>query len=313
VSCIRAGRGILGNLWPAAVAAHLRRKRADVVHVHSGVWFRGAWAGRLAGVRRVIHTVHGLLDHEPWFDRPLKRAATMLTDDVVAVSNELRDYLVHRIGLPALKIRVIPNGVDVGRFAPGPADSIRAELSIPPGAAVIGMVARMEQGKNPHLLLAAFSRVLAFADEAYLLFVGDGTERLSLENAASESGLRDRVRFVGTRIDTPELYRAMDIVVLSSNAEGAPMSILEGMATEKPVVCTAVGGVPGLLDNGRCGVLTPPGDADALASALIDLLQAPLRRIELGALARSRVEMLYSVSAMSKAYHELYRSRKTRQ
>jgi glycosyltransferase involved in cell wall biosynthesis len=300
--------GIQGNLWPAALAASFRANNPDVVHIHTGVWFRAARAARLAGVRRVIHTVHGLMDHEPWFHKPLSLAAAALTDRVIAVSEPLRDDLVRRLGVRPSQVDVVPNGIDIRRFVPGSAEDVRIALGVPAGAPLVGMISRLEPVKNPGLLLEAFARLSTVIPSAHLVYVGSGSERASLELRAQDAGLSNQVRFAGARSDTPELHRAIDVMALSSNAEGSPMCVLEAMATGKPVVSTAVGGVPDQLGNGECGVLTPPGDAQALAEALTGLLNDRVARQALGSRARARVEALYSLDQMVNRYIRLYRA-----
>ena len=299
--------GLRTNVRPTQLAGWLSTERPDVVHVHSGAWLKGVRAARLAGVRRVVFTEHGLNDVEPWYNLVLKRCGGWLTDCVVAVSDPLREYLVGRVGIPASKVVVIPNGVDAARFRPGvSAGELRARFGI--GAApLVGHVARLAPVKNQPLLVDAFARVRERVPDARLVIVGDGPERPTIEAQIRGRGLSDVVHLAGELRDVPAILREFDVFALPSRAEGTSMSVLEAMASGVPVVASAVGGTPALVDQGRCGVLVPPNDPDALAAALADLLLASERRRELARLARARIEAEYDEAAVARRYEGLYR------
>jgi glycosyltransferase involved in cell wall biosynthesis len=171
---------------------------------------------------------------------------------------------------------------------------------------VIGCVARFDPIKNHALLLEAFALVRREHPGATLAFVGDGPLRSELERRVVESGLQGSVVFTGDRRDTPELYRSFDISVLSSNAEGTSMSILEAMASGCSIVATDVGGNGALLDRGSAGMLVPPRDAAALSGALTVLIQDPGRRRALGRVARERAVVTYSHQTMVREYEAIY-------
>jgi sugar transferase (PEP-CTERM/EpsH1 system associated) len=299
--------GLRTNVMPVQLAAWLRSEQPDVVHAHSGTWLKAARAARLAGVRRVVFTEHGLNDVEPWYNLVVKRCGGWLTDCVVAVSEPLRHYLVERVGIPESKIVVIPNGVDTDRFSPGPAHGdLRARLGLG-SKPVIGHVARLAPVKNQPLLVDALARVRERVPEAQLVIVGDGPEREALQAHIQARGLEESVHLAGEARDVPAILREFDVFALPSKAEGTSMSVLEAMASGIPVVASAVGGTPDLLDHGRCGVLVEPNDVDALAVALADVLLAPDRRRVLAAAARTRVVQDFDEAAVARRYEGLYR------
>jgi len=300
--------GMTPNFFPQRLARHLRALRPDVVHVHSGAWLKAARAARCAGVPCVIHSVHGLLDREPWHEGILKRWAARSTDHIGAVSEPLRDYLVGRVGLAASKVSVVHNGIDTEEFRPGPrTGALRRALGIDLTSPVIGTVARLATVKNQALMVEAFGRIAASTPAAHLVLVGDGPERPALERLIAARGLGGRVHLAGEMEVGAETYREFDVFALTSVAEGTSLSILEALATELCVVATAVGGNPALLDGGRAGLLVPSGDVDACAAAFATALGGGARARALGRAGREHVIAQYSERAMVAHYEAMYR------
>jgi glycosyltransferase involved in cell wall biosynthesis len=299
--------GLRTNWRSESLINRFRARRPDVVHVHSGVWLKAARAARAAGVRRVIHTVHGLLDREPWHGEILKRLAARHTDVVVAVSEPLRRYLLEVVHLERHHVVTVLNGIDTVEFRPGErVGELRRRLGIREQAIVIGHVARLAPIKNQILLLDAFAALRARVPEVTLVIVGDGPERPALEARARELALGGSVHMIGEVSDTAPIYREFDLFVLSSRAEGTSMSILEALASGVCVVATAVGGNPALLRNGDCGILIPSDDVTALADALFQIVDNPARRRSLAEAGRRHVELSYSASSVVDRYVELY-------
>jgi sugar transferase (PEP-CTERM/EpsH1 system associated) len=302
-------RGLRSMLRAPLLEAWLRTVAPDAVHVHSGAWLKGARAARRAGVTRVVHTVHGLTgdDGEPWHVTFLHRLAARYTDWVAPVSTPLRDYLARRVRIDAAKMRVIPNGVNTDHFRPGPpTGALRERLRIASEGLIVGTVARLDPVKNHALLIDAFARVRALVPEAALVIIGDGPLRSSLEARARSLGLERNIHFVGASNDVAALYRELDLFVLSSNAEGTSMSILEAMASGVCVLATAVGGTPDLLADGASGMLVPPRDPAALAGALTEVLRDDARRRRLADAGRARARERYSELSMIEAYEAVY-------
>jgi glycosyltransferase involved in cell wall biosynthesis len=301
------------NLRAPALEGYLRARAPDVVHSHSGVWMKAAHAARRAGVRRVVHTVHGLLDREPWHGPMLKRLAARYTDVAVAVSSPLRAYLESECGISAAQLRVIANGVDTSRFTPVSRGSelektmrrrIAGDWAESP---LLGHVARLVPVKNQQLLLDAFRLVLERAPSARLLIVGGGPLRSRLEKHATKIGISSSVRFMGAQSCVDEWLPGLDLFVLSSDAEGTSISVLEALASGVCVVATAVGGTPDLLAHGDAGILVETGDARALADGILTVLLDATRRTVLAGAGRRLVEASFGEHHVVSQYELLYR------
>jgi len=299
--------GLKTNWRAPSLIARFAQRRPDVVHVHSGVWLKAARAARAAGTRRVIHTVHGLLDREPWYGDTLKRFAARATDVVVAVSDPLHRYLVDDVHLHPAQVVTVINGVDTETFRPGNrVGTLRQRLGIGADSIVVGHVARLAPIKNQILLIDAFAAFRRQHEDAHLIIVGDGPERPSLEQRIRELALETSAHLVGTFDDTAPLYREFDIFVLCSRAEGTSMSILESMASGISIVATDVGGNPALLDGGSCGLLIPSESKDALVAALGRLTTNETERAAFARAGRRRAESTYSEAKVVDQYVDLY-------
>lgn len=299
--------GLWTNVRARALAEHFAARKPHVVHAHSGVWLKSVRAARAAGIPGVVHTFHGIVENEPWYVGPMRRAASWGTDDIVAVSDSLRTVLFKQAGIPAHRVDVIINGVDVQRFAPDRQSIASRSAGGALAPFLIGHVARLDPIKNQSMLLRAFDHVRRRVPGARLVIAGEGPARGKLEKVAAELGLAQAVSFLGEVRDTPTLYRDFDVFALSSISEGTSMSILEAMASGVPVVATAVGGTPALVRNGELAVLVPDGDAVAMADAIVELATNPQRRQTLGRAARAYTVDNYSEDAMLERYLTLYR------
>lgn len=264
----------------------MRQMRPDVVHTHTAkAGFVGRVAAWLARVPVRVHTFHGHVFHgyfgprKTAFFQALERLTARLTDRLIAVSPLLKEELAttYRIA-PSEKIVVAPEGPDLSRYLQTPRHlgTFRSQFSLPPAAPLIGIVGRLVPIKNHALFLQAAQRVRQRLPEAHFVIIGDGELREALSVQAQALGLAESVTFTGFLRDLCPVYSDLDLVVISSNNEGTPVSIIEALAAGVPVVSTAVGGVPDLLDGGRLGTLVPAGDADALASAMLAALNSPL-------------------------------------
>jgi glycosyltransferase involved in cell wall biosynthesis len=256
----------------------LRRERPDVVHTHTAkAGFVGRVAARLAGVPVVVHTFHGHVFYGYFGPAKarlfiaLERFCARLSNRLVAPGEDLKRELVGYRIAPAEKIAVVPYGLDLQPLANAPrrTGALRRELGLSDDARLVGVVGRLVPVKNLRLLLGAGARLKG----AHFAIVGDGECRPDLEARAAALGLRDRVHFLSWRRDLPAIYSDLDALAISSRNEGTPVSIIEAMAAGVPVVSTAVGGVPDLIEDGRTGLLVPPEDAPALADALDRLLR----------------------------------------
>jgi glycosyltransferase involved in cell wall biosynthesis len=304
-----AAPGLRPNLIASELGPWFSKLKLDVVHIHNGVWLKAVQGARRAGVQRIIYTLHGIDVVEPWYLQYLNRAAARHTTRIVTVSETLRSYVMNGLNAPAEIVSVIRNGVSTLRFRPGERSTgVRAALGVPADRTIIGIVARLDPVKNHGLLIDAFARVRQTRPDAFLLMVGDGPLRAELEGRIHAQQLQQHVRITGLQQDPAPILREMDVFALSSEIEGTSLSILEAMSTGLPVVATAVGGTPALLRDGQCGVLTPAGDATALADALLDLIAHPDRARALGIRARREVELHHSIEHMTDLYEEIYTS-----
>jgi glycosyltransferase involved in cell wall biosynthesis len=281
-----------------------RRVRPDIVHANSSkAGILGRLAARLARVPVRIFTVHGwaFAQYDGVMSAVylrLDRLVRPLTTRFICVSERTRDAGLAARTCVAERTSVIPNAVDVHAAPRGPAGGD------PPRAISVG---RLKEPKDFAGLIAALGEVAA---SYRAVVVGDGPDRPALERAIAETGAA--VELLGERDDVAAQLAASDVFVLASRSEGMPISILEAMAAGLPVVASAVGGVPELVEDGVTGLLVPPGDAAALAAALERVLGDPALRARLGAAARARAEERFDVEAFRRAHLELYRACLTR-
>jgi glycosyltransferase involved in cell wall biosynthesis len=292
---------IIGRL-----ASLFRRERVNVVMTHHlGQLLYSAVGARLAGAR-LLHVEHEFYTLMSMKARRQLRTAGRLAERVVGVSDEVVRFLVDEVGLPATKVGLIRNGVDLSRFAP-PAGRAPRPSGVPAGRPVVGTVGRLAPEKDHGTLIAAFGRIVASLPDAVLVIVGDGPARAEIESLVDRGGLRDSVRLLGDRFDVAALLPAIDVFVLSSVNEGLPLALLEALACARPVVVTDVGGVGGVVGKGEGGVLVPQRDPEAIARAVVGLLRDPAAAARMGAEGRRIVEERYDVTATIEAYLNLYR------
>ncbi len=299
-------------IWPSALADTVRRIAPDIMHTHSGVWYKASLAARMAGVRRTVHTDHGRLIPDPRGDRLTDGLAARRTSLVVAVSVPLAQYLRRALHVPLAKLRVVRNGVDADAFVSHDAGAaVRAELGIAPGRPVVGSIGRLDGIKAYDLLIEAFRQVRAgwTAERAPVLVIaGDGPDRARLDAllASLDETVRQDVHLLGWRTNIRELLGVFDVFAMSSRSEGTSVSLLESMSAGICPVVTDVGGNADVLGLELRHRLVAPDDASAFARALTDVLREPGQRMRDAMLARARVEAQFSVAAMVRQYEQLY-------
>ena len=224
-----------------------------------------------------------------------ERVLDPFTDHYFAVAEGQVPYLTGELGWPERKIRVIHNGVDPSAFPYAPQRprdaTLAAGLGIAPDDLVVGILAVFRPEKDHQTFLRAARSVADRVPNARFLLAGDGPGRADLEALTRELGLEDRVVFAGLRSDVAAILGLLDVVVLSSFTIACfPYAILEAMAMGVPAVCTAVGGLPEMIDEGVTGRLVPPKDPTALADGIVDVLSDPERARVMGRAARRRLE-----------------------
>jgi glycosyltransferase involved in cell wall biosynthesis len=277
-----------------------RRLRPAIVHTHNpkpGIY--GRVGARLAGVPAVVNTVHGLYAQPT--DALPKRAAVYglerlaaTCSDAELVQNPEDLPVLRRLGIPARKLHLLGNGVDLTRFDPerhGTARrATRDELGIRDDEVVVGLVGRLVREKGYREVFAAARQVVA--EHPRVRFVVVGPTDLDKADAITQAELDEAaaggVTFLGMRDDVERLYRAMDLYVLASHREGFPRSAMEAAAMGLPIVATDIRGCRQVVDDGGTGHLVPVGDVPALSRAIGDLVGHRERRATMGAAARTK-------------------------
>jgi glycosyltransferase involved in cell wall biosynthesis len=285
-----------------------RRERVAIWHGHDyksnalGLLLRRFWRMHL------VTTVHGWV-HETrrtplyyWVDR----FCLPRYESVICVSEDLRERCLAS-GVPPDRCVLIENAIDTAEFSRNlPTAEAKRRVGIAPERFVIGAVGRLSAEKGFDVLIRSANQLLKDGSDVELLIVGEGDEKAALQGLIAELGCAERVRLLGYRSDTRELYQAMDIFALSSYREGLPNVLLEAMALEVPVVATRIAGIPRLIRDGDNGLLVEPGDAAALGRALLGLLNDLDRRARLGRAGRLTVEAGYSFQARMEKVRAIY-------
>ena len=264
----------------------------------------GLLAAPLCGAR-VVATPHGW-SREPdrrlaayeWLDRRLLRFAWRVCPLSPALADDLR-----RHGVPAARLRLILNGVDLDEV-----DDQGPAWPRQPGEVVIGYLGQLIARKDVATLLTAFSEVARHREDARLLIAGDGPLDGALRATAAELGLEHRVRFLGYRRDGIAVLKTLDLLVLPSREEGIPRCVMEAMAAGVPVVASDIPGSHSLIAHRHTGLLAPPGEPSALAAAIAEVLADPAAAKERARHARQRVEEDFSARRMAADYADLYQA-----
>lgn len=243
------------------------------------------------------------------FRELLYRLSDSLCDLTTQVSQAGLERYIRVGAVPENKIRYIPNGIDADLFSPDPEarKHMRGELEIE-SAFVWVAVGRFDPPKDYPNMLRAFSRVNQDNQDTLLIIVGDGPLRPGIEELAQDLGLKDCVRFLGIRRDIPELMNAADGYVISSSWEGMPNVLLEASATGLPIVATDVGGNREVVKDGETGFLVPPKDPEALARAMLNLMDISGEdRKQMGEAGRKYIEARYSLDRVVVMWEDLYK------
>ena len=287
----------------------VEEQRIEILHCHEPKSrLYGAIVSKMTGVPIVA-------THHNWTGQNLRTRLVELIDAavlhscqrVVAVSSSVAESM-RPVLISSSRIEVIPNGIDLSVFKDSQQNSeLRASLGIPPGVPVIGAVGRLDIQKAHERLIEAARKLTDAGQDAIYLIVGEGVERPRLESLARNLGLSDRVLLPGYRSDIKPFLAIMDLFVLPSRREGTPMALLEAMAMRKPVVATAVGGVPDVLTDGIDGIMLPESGVGGLSDALLRLLRDPALALQMARSGRRRVENEFSSRRMASRYEDMYR------
>lgn len=297
--------GRLDHATTRALRAQLQQRPDRVLHVHG---YKGAFyalrARRVFPDVPIVSTLHGWVTNTRalWFYKLLELWMLRHMQRVCIVAESMRQPL-HEAGIPADRIILIENGIDMMRFRPDGSAMSRGELGIPRDAFVFGGVMRFSAEKNPLGLLDAFTQIARDVPNAWLVLAGDGPQRDEFERSLHESGLDTRIRLLGARSDPERIYPLFDCFVMPSLSEGLPLALLEAMACGRQVVASSVGQIATVLEN-LDARLVPAGNTVALVEAMRRALslRAPATQM------RQRVEERYSVTCMARGYADVYRT-----
>lgn len=290
----------------AELARLVRDEKVDLIHSHlPDENFYASLVGRRTG-RKVVVTYHGAL----WggWKAKLKLALVKRTAAaVVGVSGHMVSEL-KRAGFPAEKVSCIYNGVDVERFEPAGNGSLRQELGCGQSSRLVGMVANLRGSKRYEDFVQAARHIAERAGDVHFVAVGEPEAGIAarLQQAIRDLALDGRFHLLGFRQDVPQILNQLDVFVLTSGSEGFSLATIEAMAARRPVVVTRSGGPEEIVKDGETGMLVPPGEPEAMAARVCELLQAPQRAAELGSRGRASVEQRFSLAAMVRQYEQLY-------
>jgi glycosyltransferase involved in cell wall biosynthesis len=296
----------------ARLARDVRRQAIDIVHTYS---FYGNVFAIPPGRLSAPVVVASIRDRGPYLtamQRRVQRHVCRLADCVLVNAEAVKSWLVGD-GYDASKIVVIPNGVDLSRFAiRGDRAAIRRALGVPPDTKLVAVVSRLTALKGIEDFIDAAALVAARRPNARFLIVGEPSpinNRAYVEGLrarTAERGIADRVIFTGLRSDVPALLSAVDVSVMPSLNEALSNVLLESMAAGAAVVATDVGGTAEALVDGRNGVLVPPANPSRLAEAILPLVDHPSRAAQLGDNARRTIGDRYSLDRMVASTEALY-------
>lgn len=282
----------------------LREERPDLVHLHSrrGADTLGGLAAWWSGIPAVLS--RRVDNPEPAWLAGIKYR---LFARVVAISGAIRTVLAER-GVPADKIRVVHSALDPLPWeGPCRREKFRAAFGIPPNVPVVGMAAQFIPRKGHDVLLRALPAVFARHPDTRVLLFGQGPLQDRVAERIRQAGWQDQVLLPGYRDDLAESLPCLDVLVHPATREGLGIILLQAAAARVPVVATAVGGIPEVVEHGETGFLIPPGDFQALAERTVFLLDHPEEARRLGERARRRVESEFSVDRMVEGNLAVYR------
>lgn len=294
-------------VYPYELIRLIKKVKPDIIHSHSGSWHHTSLAARLCKVPVVIHTEHGRIFPDIKLIIFCDRIYFKFTDKLVTVSEYLTSYMQKIVGVDYKRITQIENGVDTKLFYNNVKNQRTLQtLGLSQNDYIIGIVARLEPVKDHLTLLNAFAEVIKAVPNCKLLIIGDGSQRQNIEEQIQMLKLSEKVLLLGERKDIPGLLSIMDVFVLSSLSEGTSITLLEAMASGKPVVATNVGGNGKVVINNETGFLVPPGESSIMAEKIIKLLSNKNLINEMGLKGRNRILERFGLDRMVKEYERLY-------
>lgn len=288
----------------------LKGEEIDIIHSQNGCTSHAALAGRLAGVKGIVHTDHGRLVPDKrsaiWEDR----LSSFMIDRVVGVSDRLTEYLAATVKISRKKLMTIVNGVDTSKFVPLDLDQrreLRSAIGLSDSDRVIGTVCRLDPIKNLDFLIRCLPAISRSVPDAKLLIAGDGPSKDHLTAYAESVGMSSRVIFLGRTSNVENVLPMFDLYACTSLSEGTSMTILEAMSCAVPIIASDVGGNRRLVDSAN-GLLFPLEDEDLFTKNVIAFLKNGALLKEMGSCSRKRALNDFSVDRFVAQYEELYHS-----
>ena len=266
----------------------------------------GRIVGKLLGIPVNITSVRSTDPWRTWYHSWLDSLTSGLTDLYLSNSEAGRMATHRRERIPLSKIMTIPNGVDLSKWRWNIFPTCHNSFGISSSIPVIGIVANLGRVKGHTTIIDALPRIQRHFPDVKCLLVGRDDLHGEIQGYVREKHFEDTVIFTGVRHDIPEILSLLDVFLLPSLWEGFPTALLEAMAMKKPVVASDVGGIPEMVESGKTGLLIPPGDPDALAEAVIFLLQHPERASEMGEAAYNKVRQDFSLDTLVARTEEIY-------
>jgi len=296
--------------WVTQAVKFIKKNNVKLIHSHE--FSCNAYLTIAAKIARVpiICVAHGKNYYpEKYYRRFAYRRVAAMAEAFVAVSNDLKDFIVDAVAIPPKRIQVIHNGIDIDQFERKQYDSkkIRAELKLQPDDYVIIVVAALFEMKGHKDLLQAMSQCSAHEKQIKLLFVGDGDYRSELVKLTKQLNLENTVVFAGFRSDVAHMLAISDLFILPSYSEGLPVSVLEAMAARVPVIATRVGGLAELIDHGVNGYLVAAKAPQQLADTIKSIIASPVSVDDIREAAYALVCESFGSHAMLEQYRKIYR------
>jgi len=293
-----------------------RQEKVDIIQCHlSDAEFIGILAARLAGIPRILTTIH-YQDLLPTrragdFRNLLRWLYTKIiykwVDGIIAVSEDVSQKLQELFGQKPPKVRVMVNRIDVQSFATTPpSEDLRKSLGLRPENKILTTVARLMPPKGHAYLIEAMHQLVPRFKNLKLLLVGDGDLRQPLQKKCAALGVMEHALFIGSRRDIPAILALTDIFILPSLREGTSLALLEAMASGKPIVATDIPGNRAVLRHQINSLLVPPGDAEALADAISFLLEHPGPARKYALKAHEAVQTKFDIRQTVKELEELW-------
>lgn len=299
--------GMFDWRWMLRFKRLLKAEHVDLIHAHEfDANVQGTLVAVLSGIP-VVATVHG---KNYFWEKGRRRLAYRWVSrraTMVAVSQDLKHFLVEKVGIDPGHVKVVYNGVDaLPQIDSSDIRKCREELELPSGSQIVGVIGNLYPVKGHQYLIASIPSVLAKCPNTTFIFAGRGQLEAELRSQALQLGVDERIRFLGLREDIPRILSILDVFVLPSLSEGLSMAILEAMIAGKPVIATNVGGNPELVEDGETGYLVPSQNSQTLADRLITVLTNRDRALKFGTTGQRHAQGRFSLQTMVHEYQALY-------